>query len=133
MNVRDLGQVLETLRVLREGRRLEQARLEFVLEHGPNTVRAPVQCRLARLRLPADDSSASTVKGFRPHEFYRETLWVPMLRGDQALRDVLHHGQRPAIVKVDVEGGELEVLEGMEQILGQDRPFVLCEVLPIRA
>lgn len=221
MNVRDPERVFETLRVLREGGRLKQARPEFVLQHGPNTVRVPVlggldlhnlaktdahlvrlleillplragafvdvgahqaqtllkllavaperpyigfepqprhaayvrsvlehnrrssgtvvaaalgdQCRLVRLRLPADDSSASAVEGFRPQEFYRETLWVPMLRADQAVRDVLHHGQRPAIVKIDVEGGELEVLEGLERILRQDRPFVLCEVLPVQA
>jgi FkbM family methyltransferase len=33
-------------------------------------------------------------------------------------------------VKIDVEGAELEVLRGMRQTLENDRPPVLCEVLP---
>jgi hypothetical protein len=35
-----------------------------------------------------------------------------------------------AIVKIDVEGSELEVLETMESLLVRDSPFVLIEVLP---
>lgn len=38
---------------------------------------------------------------------------------------------RVAVVKVDVEGGELEVLQGMRAMLARDRPIVLCEVLPV--
>jgi FkbM family methyltransferase len=34
----------------------------------------------------------------------------------------------PAILKIDVEGAELEVLEGARELLTQHRPVVLCEV-----
>jgi FkbM family methyltransferase len=34
----------------------------------------------------------------------------------------------PDVVKIDVEGAELEVIEGMRQTLSQHRPVVLCEV-----
>jgi FkbM family methyltransferase len=34
-----------------------------------------------------------------------------------------------SLVKIDVEGGELEVLTGMRTLLGKSNPLVLCEVL----
>lgn len=42
-------------------------------------------------------------------------------------REVAAHGLRPSFVKVDVEGGELGVLAGMEQTL-EARPALLVEV-----
>jgi FkbM family methyltransferase len=41
--------------------------------------------------------------------------------------ELSRHGLRPALVKIDVEGHELRVLEGMERTL-DDRPAILCEV-----
>lgn len=38
---------------------------------------------------------------------------------------------RIAIIKVDVEGGELEVLEGLQATLSRHRPFVICEAQPV--
>lgn len=37
-------------------------------------------------------------------------------------------GLRPSVVKIDVEGGELAVVEGMRRTLGRDRPVLLVEV-----
>ena len=34
----------------------------------------------------------------------------------------------PAVVKIDVEGGELEVLAGMSRLLAEQRPVVICEM-----
>jgi hypothetical protein len=34
------------------------------------------------------------------------------------------------VVKIDVEGAELEVLSGMRRYLSRCRPLVICEVLP---
>jgi len=34
----------------------------------------------------------------------------------------------PGLVKIDVEGGEVQVLEGMERLLGQARPYLLVEL-----
>lgn len=36
-----------------------------------------------------------------------------------------------AIVKIDVEGAELEVLKSLEPLLIKDRPFLLMEILPV--
>jgi hypothetical protein len=50
------------------------------------------------------------------------------MRGDDVLatlelRDV-------AVLKIDVEGGELEAIEGARDTLTR-RPFVVCEILPL--
>jgi len=34
-----------------------------------------------------------------------------------------------SLVKIDVEGAELLVIEGMKQLLSEDRPWIICEVL----
>lgn len=48
--------------------------------------------------------------------------------GDEALAAV---GDEPiGIVKIDVEGGELEVLRGLQGTLARHRPLVVCEILP---
>jgi hypothetical protein len=36
-----------------------------------------------------------------------------------------------AIVKIDVEGFELEVIKGAMQFLRAERPFIVCEILPV--
>jgi FkbM family methyltransferase len=43
-------------------------------------------------------------------------------------REVEEHGLRPAAVKIDVEGGELAVVAGMERTLEQIRPALIVEV-----
>ncbi len=73
------------------------------------------------------DPEASIVPGFRGESFYRGLRVVPVLAGDEVLA-----GLRPvALVKIDVEGGESDVLRGMAGTLAADRPPVLCEVLPV--
>lgn len=37
-------------------------------------------------------------------------------------------GISPTLLKIDVEGAELDVLQGAERVLREDRPVVLCEV-----
>ena len=72
---------------------------------------------------------ASVVDGFRPESFYTHTRHVAVLRGDAVL-EALDVGPL-AVVKVDVEGGELEVLSGLRDTLARDRPPVFCEILPV--
>jgi FkbM family methyltransferase len=73
------------------------------------------------------DPTATTIKGFRGVENDDNGQFVPLCRGD----DLLPGSLDVAVVKIDVEGGELEVLQGIHETLQRCRPFVVCEVLPI--
>ncbi len=52
---------------------------------------------------------------------------VPSLTVDEY---VLAHTLRPRLVKVDVEGAELAVLDGMQQTLSTHRPTLMLEIHP---
>jgi FkbM family methyltransferase len=73
-------------------------------------------------------ATASVVPGFRPAAFYSYTKHVPAARGD----DVLPHFDLAAlaVVKIDVEGAELEVVEGLLATIERHLPFIVFEVLP---
>ncbi len=53
-----------------------------------------------------------------------EAAEIPLARVDDLVRDT----ERVDLVKIDVEGAELDVLQGMPRILGRDRPRVIFEV-----
>ena len=85
---------------------------------------------IATLFSTADvDPSASIVAGFRSDDRYTRKQVVTVLKGDDVIAEL--GVLKVAIVKVDVEGGELDVLEGMRKLLERERPYVLCEVLPV--
>jgi FkbM family methyltransferase len=75
------------------------------------------------------DVSASVVAGFRPLWKVPERMYVAVFDGDAVLEQ-LEVG-RVAVVKIDVEGGELEVVEGLRKTIGRDRPLIFCEILPL--
>jgi FkbM family methyltransferase len=50
---------------------------------------------------------------------------VPVLVGDQALA-----GERPNLIKIDVEGFECKVITGLTETLRRDKPIVITEVVP---
>jgi FkbM family methyltransferase len=85
--------------------------------------------RVAVLYAKADavDPSASVVPGFRAVDRYARTQHVPVFQGDALLADV----DRIALVKIDVEGGELEVISGLVETLQRSSPIVFCEILPV--
>lgn len=75
------------------------------------------------------DAAASLVDGFRHDEFYAGSRVVSVAAGDDLLAAA---GRRPvALIKIDVEGGELDVLLGLQNTLAGDRPPIFCEVLPV--
>jgi FkbM family methyltransferase len=71
--------------------------------------------------------TASMVKRFRPESFYDREMSIFAVRGDDILKalGVLS----VALIKVDVEGAELEVLRGLTDTLINGRPVVVFEVL----
>ena len=75
------------------------------------------------------DVSASVVEGFRPLSQSPRRAYVPVFDGDSVL-DTLAVGT-VGLIKIDVEGGELEVLEGLRRTIHRDRPFIFCEILPV--
>lgn len=72
------------------------------------------------------DPGASILSTLRPDR-HIHTLPVCAYRFDD-LRDIVPEPEI-ALVKIDVEGAELEVLHGMQNTLREKRPWILCEVL----
>jgi FkbM family methyltransferase len=75
------------------------------------------------------DPSATIVEGFREPTRYERSTIVPVLPGDEVM-DTLNVGDIAAI-KIDVEGGELDVIQGLERTLRRTEPHIFCEVLPV--
>jgi FkbM family methyltransferase len=104
------------------------------LNHLPHCRVAPVALAQAPglLSLQTRDPGsayATLIDGFRPDDFYQDQVIVPAFDGDGALAR-LAAGQIVSMVKIDVEGAELEVIRGLQRTLGRDRPSILCEILP---
>lgn len=76
----------------------------------------------------SNTSAGSVVPGFRPAEFYSRAKPVYLADGDAVFTNL--NLEDIGVVKLDVEGAELEVLEGMRETLRRDKPLILFEVLP---
>lgn len=86
--------------------------------------------RIAQLQMYRNedtDPSASIVTGFREKRLRTKSVVIVSL-------EELPAGLIPkplGIIKIDVEGGEADVLEGLRPLLVSARPFVLIEILPV--
>lgn len=76
----------------------------------------------------AVSSSASFVEGFRPDSFYSSAKVIYVAKGDDIIQDL--ELSAISVIKIDVEGGEMEVVEGLRRSLDVYKPFILFEVLP---
>lgn len=72
-------------------------------------------------------SDATIVKDLRDREYVLPSQHVVRFSFDELSPDLV--GEERAIVKIDVEGGELEVLSGMTQYIDRARPILICEIL----
>lgn len=72
-----------------------------------------------------EDSSASLIEEFRPDQRVFRSIHVPVFPVTAISLD-----QKVGFLKIDVEGGEWEVLQGFESILKRDQPVVQTEILP---
>jgi FkbM family methyltransferase len=73
------------------------------------------------------DSTASMVQDLRPGRKTLRQQYIPTLVFDDIAGEL--DLTPTGVVKIDVEGAELEVLSGMKGYLCQQRPLVTCEVL----
>lgn len=73
------------------------------------------------------DSTASIVESFRPDSFYKGHRYVCVRNGDAVAAEL--HLDSVAVIKIDVEGAELEVIEGLANSIQKHQPFVVFEVL----
>ena len=73
------------------------------------------------------DATASTIDGFRPDDFYTAKQTIYVVKGDDVISQM--NLENIAVIKIDVEGGELEVIEGIQRVLRDNTPFVFFEVL----
>jgi FkbM family methyltransferase len=92
---------------------------------------------LLELQLYSDDNStdsgATVVQdpGFRPQHPVVQTRWVPLFDIGNVPTHLLSQGI--GVIKIDVEGAEQAVLNGLAQTLRASRPPVLLEILPMWA
>lgn len=76
----------------------------------------------------ATDSSASLDENFRPSAKIVSKKAVQVVNYDIIKSKI---PERVGIVKIDVEGFELFVLQGIEELIVEKRPVILLEVLPV--
>ena len=81
---------------------------------------------LEMFRADDTDPSASIIPNFRANVVSRRPVLVmnPADLPEGVLPDEI------AVVKIDVEGGELFVIEGLLELLQKRRPFLVVEILP---
>jgi len=75
------------------------------------------------------DESASLIKDFRPNKVPLRHLLVPVFQFDRVANFV--GSSEIGIVKIDVEGAELEVVRSLVGAIRRHRPIMLFEVLPV--
>lgn len=73
-----------------------------------------------------DDRSWSKLESYGEHPGTERVIQVELA----AIDDLLDAGELrpPTVVKIDVEGAELEVLEGMRATIAEHRPAIVCEL-----
>jgi FkbM family methyltransferase len=82
--------------------------------------------RIATFNIAVRSRSTNYLDGFGGTQTggVRETRKVPLF----TLDELLEHFPAPDVLKIDVEGAELSVIEGATRTLGQVRPNILIEV-----
>jgi len=71
----------------------------------------------------------SIVPGFRPEEEYKRRIKVPVIGKSDLPEGVLE--KQIGVLKVDVEGGELEVFVAMRGLIEKNMPLIISELLPV--
>jgi FkbM family methyltransferase len=107
----------------------EAIRVNAALNHIANVdvICVAVADRSGRGRLQVvDDQSWSKLVEYGEHPFTERVIEVELV----AIDDLMRVGRLspPTVVKIDVEGAELEVLAGMRETISLHRPAIICEL-----
>jgi FkbM family methyltransferase len=76
-----------------------------------------------------DDSSATIIENFKQNTKPDHSIFVPVF-DFHSLTHFLSE-QPCSILKIDVEGAEMEVLNGLKEWINSNRPLILLEILPV--
>ena len=76
-----------------------------------------------------EDSSACMIDNFRPDNKIYSRAFVPVFQFN-SLTSILTE-KSVGIVKIDVEGAELEVVKSLLDLIRRDKPIILIELLPV--
>jgi FkbM family methyltransferase len=73
-----------------------------------------------------DDQSWSKLEEYGEHPYTQNVIEVELV----AIDDLVRAGALlpPTVVKIDVEGAEIAVLEGMRETIATHRPAIICEL-----
>lgn len=74
------------------------------------------------------DSGASLIPNFRPNDTVTGNKSVAVMSLKELPSGTIPEGV--ALLKIDVEGAELSVLEALLSVIERDRPFIVMEILP---
>jgi FkbM family methyltransferase len=74
-----------------------------------------------------DDATASVINNLRPGAVVTGIDHVYLATLDELMAAIR---SKVSLIKIDVEGAELEVLKGSLSVIRRDRPLILIEVLP---
>lgn len=80
---------------------------------------------LGRLQI-VDDQSWSKLEDYGEHPYTEQVIEVELVSIDDLLAS--RELRPPTVVKIDVEGAEIAVLEGMRRTIAEHRPAIICEL-----
>ena len=87
--------------------------------------------RLEFFNSSTTNTSASIIPKYRGNRVPVQIRHVPVLSGEDIARCL--DMSRLGVLKIDVEGAELEVLRALSDVISQSRPIIFFEVLPCRS
>ncbi len=73
-----------------------------------------------------DDQSWSKLEDYGQHPFTEQVIDVELVAIDEMVRS--EEIRPPTLVKIDVEGAELAVIEGMRETIAAHHPVLICEL-----
>lgn len=75
-----------------------------------------------------DDSSASIIENFRPKQAIHKKEYIPIFDVQNIKKTIPI--ENLSIIKIDVEGAELEVIRGFKEDIKKYHPILMVEILP---